>query len=57
MYKARANEVIVGINDLDLTINQGRTNILNPSPNNINVLRNFRTMDAGCALGRALHHQ
>lgn len=47
VYKAPANIAILGITDLDLTINKGEQDILNPSPNNINVLRNFRTQGRG----------
>jgi uncharacterized protein len=47
VYKAPANVVIQGITDLDLTINKGEQDVLNPSPNNINVLRNFRTQGRG----------
>ena len=47
VYKAPANEVILGITDLDLTINKGEQDILNPPPYQINVLRNFRHQGRG----------
>jgi uncharacterized protein len=47
VYKAPANEVISGIVDLDLTINKREQDILNPLPNNINVLRDFRVDGRG----------
>ncbi|MBI5877218.1 MAG: phage tail sheath subtilisin-like domain-containing protein [Chloroflexi bacterium] len=40
VHKAPANTVIFGINGLELTINRGEHDILNPL--NINVLRDFR---------------
>lgn len=43
VHKAPANEVIRGITGLELTINKGEHDILNPSPVNINVLRDFRS--------------
>ncbi len=47
VHKAPANEVIRGITGLDLTINKGEQDILNPSPVNVNVLRDFRTDGRG----------
>jgi hypothetical protein len=47
VYKAPANEVILGITDLDLNVTKGEQDILNPLPNNINVLRNFRHQGRG----------
>lgn len=47
VHKAPANEVIRGILDLDLTINKGEQDILNPPPNNIDVLRDFRHQGRG----------
>ena len=47
VHKAPANEVIRGIRGLELTINKGEQDILNPSPNNINVLRDFRSAGRG----------
>lgn len=47
VHKAPANEVILGIIDLDLTINKGEQDILNPPPYQINVLRDFRHQGRG----------
>jgi phage tail sheath protein FI len=47
VYKAPANEVILGITDLDLNITKGEQDILNPPPYQINVLRNFRHQGRG----------
>lgn len=47
VHKAPANEVIRGITGLELTINKGEQDILNPMPYNINVLRDFRTDGRG----------
>jgi uncharacterized protein len=47
VHKAPANEVIRGITGLELTINKAEQDILNPGPNNINVLRDFRTDGRG----------
>jgi phage tail sheath protein FI len=47
VHKAPANEVIAGITDLELLVNKGEQEILNPSPVNINVLRDFRTQGRG----------
>ena len=47
VYKAPANEVIRGITGLELTVNKGEQDILNPSPVNINVLRDFRSAGRG----------
>jgi phage tail sheath protein FI len=47
VHKAPANEVIRSILGLELTINKGEQDILNPSPNNINVLRDFRADGRG----------
>lgn len=47
VHKAPANEVIRGITGLELTINKESQEILNPSPNNINVLRDFRADGRG----------
>jgi phage tail sheath protein FI len=41
VYKAPANEVILGILGLDLTINKREQDILNPPPYQVNVLRDF----------------
>ena len=47
VHKAPANEVIRGITGLEQTINTGEQDILNPLPNNINVLRDFRERGRG----------
>jgi phage tail sheath protein FI len=47
VYKAPANEVIGGILDLELHLNKGDQDILNPEPKNINVLRDFRRQGRG----------
>ncbi len=43
VHKAPANEVIRGIRGLRRTLTKGEQDILNPSPVNINVIRDFRT--------------
>jgi Bacteriophage tail sheath protein len=47
VHKAPANEVIGSIIDLELKINKGEQDILNPEPRNINVLRNFESSGRG----------
>jgi hypothetical protein len=47
VHKAPANEVIRGITGLEQTINKGEQDILNPTPYNINVLRDFRSRGRG----------
>ncbi len=47
VHKAPANEVIGNITGLELTINKREHDILNPSPVNINVLRDFRSTGRG----------
>ncbi|MEE9591590.1 MAG: phage tail sheath family protein, partial [Thermodesulfobacteriota bacterium] len=47
VHKAPANEVIRGITGLEQTINKGEQDILNPRPNHINVLRDFRKSGRG----------
>lgn len=47
VHKAPANEVIKGITGLEQTINKGEQDILNPKPNHINVLRDFRKSRRG----------
>jgi phage tail sheath protein FI len=42
VFKAPANEVISGILDYEVILNKADQEILNPEPNNINVLRDFR---------------
>ena len=47
VHKAPANEVIRGITGLHRLVNHGQQEILNPSPLNINVLRDFRSSGRG----------
>jgi phage tail sheath protein FI len=47
VHKAPANEVIRGITGLARLVNHGQQEILNPSPVNINVLRDFRASGRG----------
>lgn len=47
VHKAPANEVIRGITRLEQIINKGEQDILNPKPNHINVLRDFRSRGRG----------
>jgi uncharacterized protein len=47
VHKAPANEVIRGITGLELKLNKEEQDILNPSPVNINVLRDFRGTGRG----------
>jgi uncharacterized protein len=47
VHKAPANEVIRGILDLEQIVNKREQDILNPSPVNINVLRDFRASGRG----------
>lgn len=47
VYKAPANEVIADITGLELTVNKAEQDILNPEPDNINVLRDFRRQGRG----------
>ncbi len=42
VHKAPANEVVRGIRGLTRTLSKGEHDILNPSPVNINVIRDFR---------------
>ena len=42
VHKAPANEVMMGITGLARTLQQGEQDVLNPSPVNINVIRDFR---------------
>jgi hypothetical protein len=42
VHKAPANEVVRGITGLTKRLNKGEHDILNPSPVNINVIRDFR---------------
>jgi phage tail sheath protein FI len=47
VWKAPANEVISGIDAIEIKISKGDQDILNPEPNNICCLRDFETQDRG----------
>lgn len=47
VFKAPANEVVRNILDLEVIVTKGEHEVLNPSPNNINVLRDFRNEGRG----------
>jgi hypothetical protein len=47
VHKAPANEVIRGIRGLQRVLTKGEQDILNPSPVNISVLRDFREQNRG----------
>jgi uncharacterized protein len=47
VFKAPANEVVQGITGLTRTLVQGDQDVLNPAPNNINVIRDFRSQGRG----------
>ena len=47
VHKAPANEVVRGIVGLQRLLNKGEHDILNPSPTNINVVRDFRPNGRG----------
>ena len=47
VHKAPANEVIRNITGLEQIINKGEQDILNPKPNHVNVLRDFRESGRG----------
>jgi phage tail sheath protein FI len=47
VFKAPANEVVQGITGLTRTLMQGDQEVLNPAPNNINVIRDFRAQGRG----------
>ena len=47
VHKAPANEVVRGILGLEANITKGEHDILNPLPNNVNVLRDFRDSGRG----------
>ena len=47
VWKAPANVVINGINLLEVKVNKAEQDILNPEPNNINALRDFRAQGRG----------
>jgi len=47
VFKAPANEVVRGITGLTQTLVEGDQDVLNPAPNNINVIRDFRPQGRG----------
>jgi hypothetical protein len=47
VFKAPANEVIAGIVGLQRVLTTGEQDVLNPSPMNVNVLRDFRLQERG----------
>jgi phage tail sheath protein FI len=47
VFKAPANEVVQGITGLTATLSQGDQDVLNPTPTNINVIRDFRQSSRG----------
>ncbi|MBN2440638.1 MAG: phage tail sheath subtilisin-like domain-containing protein [Spirochaetales bacterium] len=47
VHKAPANAVVRGITGLEFIVNKGEQDILNPMPNNINVIRDFRKNGRG----------
>jgi phage tail sheath protein FI len=47
VWKAPANVVINGISALEIKLSKGDQEILNPEPNNINALRDFRAQARG----------
>lgn len=51
VFKAPANEVVQGITGLSLTLMKGDQDVLNPSPTNINVIRDFRPQGRGIRIG------
>jgi phage tail sheath protein FI len=47
VWKAPANVVINGIQDLEVKLSKGDQDVLNPEPHNINALRDFRDHGRG----------
>jgi uncharacterized protein len=47
VFKAPGNEVVRNILDLEVIVTKGEHEVLNPSPNNINVFRDFRNEGRG----------
>jgi hypothetical protein len=47
VFKSPGNEVIRNIVDVELVVTKGEHEILNPQPNNINVIRDFRNEGRG----------
>jgi phage tail sheath protein FI len=47
VHKAPANEVVRGVESLSRLLNKAEQDLLNPSPKNINVIRDFRADNRG----------
>ena len=47
VFKPPANELLNGVLDLEVIVNKREQEVLNPEPNNINVLRDFRPQGRG----------
>lgn len=47
VHKAPANEVVRGIKDLKYRLGKGEQDILNPPPNQVNIIRDFRKAGRG----------
>jgi phage tail sheath protein FI len=47
VFKSPGNETIRAITDLEAIVTQGEHEVLNPAPNNINVIRDFRAEGRG----------
>jgi Phage tail sheath protein subtilisin-like domain/Phage tail sheath C-terminal domain len=47
VHKAPANAVVRGATDIERVVNKGQQDILNPPPNQINVIRDFRSDGRG----------
>jgi phage tail sheath protein FI len=47
VFKTPANEVLLGILDVEAVINRAEHEVLNPEPYNINVIRDFRDQGRG----------
>jgi len=47
VYKAPANELISGIDAIEIKVSKGDQDVLNPYPTNINVLRDFTAQSRG----------
>ena len=56
VVKTPANEVLRGLLDLEVVVNRAEHGVLNPEPNNINVIRDFRDERRGIRVygGRVL---
>ncbi|MDJ0628967.1 MAG: phage tail sheath subtilisin-like domain-containing protein [Rhodobacter sp.] len=47
VFKSPGNEVLRGLIDIEVIVTRGEHEILNPAPNNINVIRDFRPEGRG----------